>query len=71
MSGYNDPFSGFFGEPGAWNWPLFLFLGWAGFIVFCMALIFIGFDSGGFLHRLEERFKIKNVDRDPKDDQMI
>jgi hypothetical protein len=34
-------------------------------------LIFVGYDSGGFLHRLEERFGIKNVDRNPDDDVMV
>jgi len=66
MSGYNDPFSGLFGNITIWY-----YFGWVGFLVFCMALIFVGYDSGGFLHRLEEKFGIKNVDRNPDDDEMV
>lgn len=54
MSGYADPFSGFF------NLPTLLWCGWAGFVVLLMAIIFVGFDNGGFLHKLEERFGIRN-----------
>lgn len=66
MSGYNDPYSGLFGEPGAWNWPLFAYLAFATLVLITMATIFVGFDSGGFLHRLERRFGIRNVE-DPED----
>ncbi len=70
MSGYNDPYSGFFGEPGAWNWPVLLWCGFAAFIGLLMLLIFLGFDNRGFLHRLDERLKIRNVDRDPQDEEL-
>ncbi len=63
MAGYEDPFSGVF------NWPTMIYFAWAGFILFIMLMIFIGFDAGGFLHRLEERFGMRNVDRDPRDDE--
>lgn len=66
MSGYQDPFSGLFGNIYIW-----CYFGLVGFLVFCMALIVIGYDSGGFLHRLEERFGIRNVDRNPEDDEMV
>ena len=56
MSGYKDPFSGFF------NLPTMLWCAWAGFMLIVMAIIFVGFDNGGFLHRLERRFNIKPVD---------
>ncbi len=68
MSGYNDPYSGFFGEPGHLNWPVFLWFGFAAIVVLAMALIFWGFDNGGFLHRLDQRLKIRNVDRNPEDE---
>ncbi len=68
MAGYQDPYSGLFGEPGAWNWSALLFLGWAGLIVLIMAAIIIGFDNGGFLHRLDKRFGIRKVDREEIDD---
>ena len=69
MSGYNDPYSGFFGEPGHLNWPVLLWCAFAGIIALVMFLIFMGFDSGGFLHRLDERLKIRNVDRNPVDEE--
>ena len=53
MSGYADPFS------GVLNIYVFMYFGWAGLIVLAMAVIFVGFDNGGFLHKLEERFGIK------------
>ncbi len=68
MSGYQDPYSGLFGEPGAWNWPALLFLAWAGLVVLIMFAIFIGFDNGGFLFRLDKKLGIRKVDRDPQDD---
>ena len=68
MAGYQDPYSGLFGEPGAWNWSALLFLGWAGIVVLIMFAIFIGFDNGGFLFRLDKKFGIRKVDRDPQDD---
>ena len=33
-------------------------------IMLIMLCIFIGFDNGGFLHRLEERFGIFNMETD-------
>jgi hypothetical protein len=66
MSGYNDPYSGLFGEPGAWNWPFFAWAAFATLVLLAMVTIFIGFDNGGFLHRLERRFGIRNVE-DPED----
>ena len=68
MSGYQDPYSGIFGEPGAWNWPLFLYLGAAGLVVLTMLIIFVGFDNDGFLHKLERRFGIKNKENPAEDD---
>ena len=68
MSGYQDPYSGLFGEPGAWNWSALLFLGWAGLLVLIIFAIFIGFDNGGFLFRLDKKLGIRKVDRDPQDD---
>ena len=65
MAGYNDLYSGFF------NLPTLLWCSFAGCVGLVMLCIFIGFDSGGFLHRLEERFGIGNADRDPRDDEMV
>jgi hypothetical protein len=62
MSGYQDPFSGFF------NLPTLLWCAWAGTIALIMLAIFIGFDNGGFLHRLEERFGIFNAESKEDDD---
>lgn len=70
MAGFNDPYSGFFGEPGAWNWPVFLWFGFAGLVSLVMLAIFLGFDNGGFLHRLDQRLKIRNVDS-PSEDEDI
>lgn len=67
MSGYQDPYSGLFGEPGAWNWATLLFLGWAGLIAIVMIAIFFGFDNGGFLHRLDKKLGIRKVDREERD----
>lgn len=61
MSGYQDPFSGFF------NLPTLLYFAWAGFIVFVMLCIFIGFDNDGILHRIERRLGIRNVDEEEDD----
>jgi hypothetical protein len=41
-----------------------MYFGWAGLIALAMAAIFVGFDNGGFLHKLEERFGIKQVPSD-------
>ena len=68
MSGYQDPYSGIFGEPGAWNWPLFLWCGFAGLVLLAMLAIFIGFDNGGFLHRVERMLGIRDVDANPEDE---
>ncbi len=68
MSGFNDPYSGFFGEPGAWNWSTMLWCVFAGFIGLVMFLIFLGFDSGGFLHKLEQRLGIRNPNTLPEDE---
>ncbi|HEX8465707.1 MAG TPA: hypothetical protein VF627_13915 [Abditibacterium sp.] len=62
MSGYKDPFSGFF------NLPTMLWCGFAGFMLLIMLTIFIGFDHGGFLHRLERRFGIRNAEN-PEDEE--
>lgn len=62
MSGYADPFSGIF------NIYVFMYFGWAGLIVLAMAAIFVGFDNGGFLHKLEERFGIKRPKGDRDDE---
>ncbi len=69
MSGYQDPYSGVFGEPGAWDWSLFAWAGFAGFIALVMLIIFIGFDNGGFLHGLERRLGIRNMER-PGDEEL-
>lgn len=63
MSGFQDPFSGVF------NWSTLLLFGWLGFIAFVMLLIFIGFDSGGFLHRIERFIGIRNLDAKNKEDE--
>ncbi len=68
MSGFNDPYSGFFGEPGAWNWSVLIWCGFAGLLGLVMFLIFVGFDSNGFLHNLDERLGIRNVNRLPEDE---
>jgi len=68
MSGFNDPYSGFFGEPGAWNWPVMIWCGFAGLIGLVMLAIFLGFDSNGFLHNLEQRFGIRNPNTLPEDE---
>ena len=68
MSGYQDPYSGFFGEPGAWNWSVLLFMGWAGLLALIVLAIFIGYDNGGFLHRFDRKLKIRNVDREEIND---
>jgi hypothetical protein len=68
MAGFNDPYSGFFGEPGAWNWPVLLWCGFAGLIGLIMLAIFLGFDNSGFLHNLDRRLGINDVDRDPTDE---
>jgi hypothetical protein len=60
MSGFEDPFSGFF------SIPVILFCIWMGILAACMVAIFFGFDNGGFLHRLEERF---GIFRSTKEDQ--
>lgn len=70
MSGYNDPYSGFFGEPGAWNWPLALWLAFAGIVSLVMLLIYLGFDNNGFLHRLDRRLGIRKVEVDNDDLEM-
>jgi hypothetical protein len=62
MSGYQDPFSGFF------NLPTLLWCSFAGLIVLIMVAIIIGFDSGGFLHRVERMLGIRNVDANPDDE---
>lgn len=71
MSGFNDPYSGFFGEPGAWNWPVLLWCGFAGIMSLVMLAIFLGFDNRGFLHNLDERLKIRNVDRPAEDEELV
>jgi hypothetical protein len=63
MSGYADPFSGFFGSP----YPM-LWVCWVGFIALLMGIIFVGFDNGGFLHKLEERF---NIRKEPHDEEHL
>lgn len=70
MAGYNDPFSGFFGEPGAWNWPVLMWCTFAGIMALIMFLIFIGFDNDGFLHRLYRRFGIRRVDVHPEEKEL-
>jgi len=62
MSGYNDPYSGFFGEPGHLNWPVLLWCAFAAIIGLAMFLIFMGFDNDGFLHRLDRRLGIRKVE---------
>ncbi len=71
MAGYQDPYSGLFGEPGAWNWPALLFLAWVGIVGLVMLAIFIGFDNGGFLFKLDKRLGIRKIDRDPIDDEGV
>lgn len=71
MSGFNDPYSGFFGEPGAWNWPTLGWCAFAGIISLIMLAIFLGFDNGGFLFNLDKRLKIRNVDRNPEDEETL
>ncbi len=44
------------------NIYLFLWAIWAGFLVLLMLLVFFGFESGGFLHNLEEKFGIHSVE---------
>lgn len=60
MSGYQDPYSGFF------NVPTMLWCAFAGFIALVMLVIFIGFDNDGFLHKLERRLGIRNMEK-PED----
>jgi len=61
MSGYNDPFSHFF------NLPTMCWLAWAGFLGVCMLACFVGFDNGGFLHKVEEKFGI--FPKQPSDEE--
>lgn len=70
MAGYNDPYSGLFGEPGALNWPFFMWAGFATIIAIAMLLIFLGFDNDGFLHRLDRRFGIRKVEVNDEDLEM-
>ena len=56
MSGFQDPFSGLF------NLPCMLFFAWAGFLLICMAIIFVGFEDNGFLHRVENKLGIGHPD---------
>lgn len=62
MSGYQDPYSGFF------NLPTMLWCAFAGFMLLVMLVIFIGFDNDGFLHKLERRFGIRNMENPGEDD---
>jgi len=47
------------------NIYLFLWAAWAGFLVLLMALVFFGFENGGFLHKTEEKLGIHTVE-DPE-----
>lgn len=69
MSGFNDPYSGFFGEPGAWNWPTLIWCAFAGIMSLIMFLIYLGFSNGGFLFNLDKRLGIRNVDN-PEDEEI-
>ncbi|PQV64616.1 hypothetical protein B1R32_104109 [Abditibacterium utsteinense] len=62
MAGYQDPYSGFF------NLPTMLWCAFAGFMLLVMLVIFIGFDNGGFLHKVERRFGIRNMEKPEEDD---
>ena len=45
-----------------------LWCAFAGTMLLIMLTIFIGFDHGGFLHRLERRFGIRNAEN-PEDEE--
>lgn len=52
---------------GANNIYLLLYSLWGGLITLLMLAVFFGFENGGFLHKLEEKFNIRK-EEDHKDE---